>query len=108
MANNRRTWYTPAAMPPRHCAVYFVDPDGVRHCAEVEATSVFEAAILAICAFRAHGCAPGQASTLVVEVRGPTVHHAVTVNKVENWLQRSARSPAETLAKERLAKAYNG
>jgi hypothetical protein len=37
------------------CLVSFLDIDGLRHAVEVEATTLYEAAVLAICKFNEHG-----------------------------------------------------
>ena len=55
--------------------VSYVDTPGIRHAVEVEALSLYEAAILAIRAFRQRDCEPGQASSLEVEVQSTVVHH---------------------------------
>ena len=42
------------------CVVSYLDLSGIRHQVEVEATSMYEAAALAIRAFREHDCEPSQ------------------------------------------------
>ena len=51
-----------------------LDTEGLRHTVEVEANSLYEAAVLAIRTFRQHNCEPGQVSTLDVEVRSSVIH----------------------------------
>jgi hypothetical protein len=68
----------------------------------VMADSLFEAAAMALRAFNAHGCPPGPAARLHVQVTPPPVTHIVTVQKVEDWLKGGARSPREALLKKRL------
>jgi hypothetical protein len=46
------------------CVVSYLDTEGLRHTVEVEADSLFEAAVLAIRTFRQHNCEPGQVSNL--------------------------------------------
>jgi hypothetical protein len=41
-------------------------------------------------------------SAFEVEARSPAVMHTVTMRKVEDWLQSSAKSPADRIMKERL------
>ena len=89
-------------MSARQCTVSFSDPEGIRHSVQVHAESLYEAAVLAVRAFREHDCAPGPASRLEVEVAGPSVTHTVTVKKVHEWLGGTCRSPNERLVKERL------
>ncbi len=83
------------------CIVSYLDTKGLRHTVEVEADSLYEAAVLAVCVFRRHGCEPGQASQLDVEVRS-AVTHTVKISKVHTWLNGGARSPKEAVIKERL------
>ncbi len=89
-------------MASQPCKVSFTDTDGIEHSARVQAESLYEAAALAVRAFWQHGCAPGSASRLEVEVAGPSVTHALTVRKLEDWLHGACRSPNERLVKERL------
>ncbi len=83
------------------CIVSFLDIEGLRHTVEVEAESLYEAAVLAIRTFRQHDCEPGQASKLEVEVRS-SVTHTITPTRVHEWLNGGARSPKEAVIKERL------
>ena len=83
------------------CIVSFVDLDGIRHSVEVEAEGLYEASILALCAFRKHELEPGGLTQLEVEVRS-SVTHTLTVTKVRAWLQRGVRTPKEAILKERL------
>jgi hypothetical protein len=83
------------------CIVSYLDTEGLRHTVEVEAESLYEAAVLAIRTFRQHDCEPGQASILEVEVRS-SVTHTVTIRKIHDWLNGGARTPKEAVTKERL------
>ena len=83
------------------CVVSYLDTEGLRHTVEVEAESLYEAAVLAIRTFRQHDCEPGQASSLEVEVRSSVVH-TITPKKIRDWLNGGARSPKEAVMKERL------
>lgn len=44
------------------CVVSYLDTEGLRDSVEVEAESLYEAAVLAIRVFRQHDCEPGQGS----------------------------------------------
>jgi hypothetical protein len=83
------------------CIVSYVDTDGLRHTVEVEAESLYEAAVLAIRTFRQHSCEPGQASQMEVEVRS-SVTHTITSRRIHDWLNVGAKTPKEALTKERL------
>jgi hypothetical protein len=85
----------------RKCVVSYVDTSGIRHSVEVQADSLFEAAVLAVRTLREHDCAPGEINKLEIEVR-TSVTHEITLKRVRQWLTGGARSPKEAVAKERL------
>ncbi len=86
----------------QNCVVSYSDPEGLEHSVVVMADSLFEAAAMALRGFNTHGCPPGPAARLRVQVTPPAVTHIVTVQKVEDWLNGGARSPREALLKNRL------
>jgi hypothetical protein len=83
------------------CIVSYIDTEGLRHTVEVEAESLYEAAVLAIRTFRQHDCEPAQASKLEVEVRSSLIH-TITLLRVHEWLNGGAKTPKEAVMKERL------
>ena len=83
------------------CIVSFLDTNGIRHSVEIEAASLFEAAVLAVKIFRDHDCAPGEISRLEVEIRS-SVTHEVTLKKVRQWLDGGAKTPKNAVMKDRL------
>jgi hypothetical protein len=83
------------------CIVSYLDTEGLRHTVEVEADSLYEAAVLAIRIFRQHDCEPGQAARLEVEVRSSVIH-IITPIRVHEWLNGGAKTPREAVTKERL------
>ena len=83
------------------CKVSYLDTDGVRHTVEVEAESLYEAAVLAIRTFRQHHCEPGQVSELEVEVRSSVIH-TITPRRIFDWLNGGSKTPREAVMKERL------
>lgn len=83
------------------CVVSYLDTSGIRHTAEVEAQSLYEAAVLAIRTFRQHDCEPREANSLEIEVRSSVVH-TLTVRKINDWLNGGAKTPKEAVTKERL------
>lgn len=86
------------------CSVPFKDERGIRHTVEVEAESLFEAAILAVRAFRKAEWISnvGPAMPLEVEVRAPATKHTMTLIQVERWLDESVNSPNEMVKKAKL------
>ena len=83
------------------CTVSYLDTEGIRHSVEVEAATLYEAAVLAVKTFKQHHCEPGDLSKLDVEIRS-SVTHTVTLKKVRQWLNGGARTPKEAIMKERL------
>jgi hypothetical protein len=89
----------------RTCLVSFTDSEGIRHAVEVAASSLYEAAALAIAEFRRCGFtanAPGPATRLTVTVKTPATSHEVRLSKIEAWLESGGRSPSEQAIKVRL------
>lgn len=84
-----------------HCTVSYVDTEGLRHTVEVEAESLYEAAVLALKVFKNHDCEPGALSPLEVEIQ-TSIKHTVTPKKIHSWLNGGARTPKEAASKERL------
>ena len=86
-----------------NCVVSYTDSQGLEHSVPLQADSLFEAAAMALRAFKAHGCPPGPAARLRVQVIPPAGTHVFTVQQVEDWLKGGASSPKEALLKRRLA-----
>jgi hypothetical protein len=83
------------------CEVSYLDTSGIRHTVEVEAQSLYEAAVLAVKVFRQHDCEPREACRLEIEVRSSVVH-TLTMRKIHEWLNGGAKTPKEAVIKERL------
>jgi hypothetical protein len=83
------------------CIVSYLDTEGLRHSVEVDAESLYEAAVLAVRTFKQHDCAPAEMSQLEVEIKS-SVTHTVTLRRVHQWLNGGARSPREAVTKERV------
>lgn len=83
------------------CIVSYLDTEGLRHTVEVEAGSLYEAAVLGIRAFQQHDCAPAALNRLEIEIRSSIIH-VVTVQKVNSWLSGGAKTPKEAVTKQRL------
>ena len=73
---------------------------------EVVAGSLYEAAALGLAEFRRRqldGTASGSITPITVEVRpAPIACHSVPIKRVEQWVNRTSKSPAEGALKERL------
>jgi len=77
--------------------------DGISHSVDVTASSLYEAAGLAVHAFRKSGIAePGGAMKLTVRVCQPETEHQVTMQSLERWLDSGVKSPKEESLRSRL------
>jgi hypothetical protein len=87
----------------RACTVSFKGASGIRHSLDLEAETLYEAAVMAIARFRQDiwGEAVGTGTVLDVEVREPAAKHSLTLQQVERWLG-SPGSPYEASKKAKL------
>jgi hypothetical protein len=93
-----------AAVPVRICAVSFGDARGIRHSVEVEAESLYEAAVLAVARFRKDPWIEpvGDATPLQIEVREPATTHSISLAHVERWIGSSSSTPLDATKKAKL------
>jgi hypothetical protein len=87
--------------------VSFTDTEGITHAAQVSASSLYEAAALALAEFRRCGltdATPGPAArlTVTVLVDAPTTLHELPMRKLTAWLEAGGKSPSEQAVKVRL------
>jgi hypothetical protein len=92
------------AVPVRPCVVSFKDVSGIRHAAEVEAESLYEAAVLGIQRLSRDPWLEqiGPATVLDVEVREPGTKHSLSLQQVERWLGGATTNPNEAMKKAKL------
>jgi hypothetical protein len=82
-------------VPFRSCRVSFSDYEGLEHAVEVAAASVYEAAVPALAEFRQCGLADaifGPATRSTIRVKQPVTEHAVSVGKLQSWLDGGGKS----------------
>ena len=87
------------------CRVSFTDGAGLTHSVTIPASSLYEAAAVAISEFRRCGFAftsIGPATRLIIAVEPPATTHEISVNKLEAWLDTSGKTPREQAVKVRL------
>jgi len=91
-------------MPGKTCRVSFKDFAGIRHSAEVEAQSMYEAAVLGLKALKRSEWidAIGPGTRIDIEVLEPPVSHFLMYAQLQTWLDGGARSPAEAMIKKKL------
>jgi|SRR5689334_9032143 len=91
-------------MPSRACSVSFVGTSGIRHGVDVDAESVFEAAVKAIARFRDDPWMEqvGIVTPLDIEIRESSTKHCVTLKQVESWLASASTTPRVASKKVRL------
>jgi len=89
----------------RACRVSFTDTEGIIHTAVVPASSLYEAAALALAEFRGCGLVealPGPVTRLTVAVASPSTIHDIPMSKLTAWLASGGKSPKEQALKVRL------
>jgi hypothetical protein len=91
-------------VPVRPCTVSFKGVSGIRHSVDLEAETVYEAAIRGIHLLKKDGWVDniGPGTELVIEAREPATRHAVTLAQLQRWCDGIAASPAETIRKAKL------
>jgi hypothetical protein len=87
----------------RACSVSFKGVSGIRHTVDVEAETLYEAAVIAVSRFRQDiwGEVVASGALLEVEVRAPSTRHSITLQQVERWLA-SPGPPNEAFKKAKL------
>lgn len=95
----------------RVCLVGFRDDHGVLHAAEVQAASLFEAAVRGLAVIRDHpslAAAVNRTTVLeVVTVPGTRIGR-VRVDRLLQWLDGTARSPREQVQRYQLKQLLVG
>jgi hypothetical protein len=91
-------------MPAKTCIVSFQGPSGIRHAAEVEAESLYEAAVLGVRRLNQSIWSEnvGPATVLDIEVREPGSRHSISLQQVERWLAGATTNPNEASKKAKL------
>jgi len=90
------------------CRVSFDDGAGMTHTVSVSASTLYEAAALALVEFKKSGFAlveVGSATRLKVVVEAPTTTHELTVGKLQAWLDSNGKSPREQALKVTIRQA---
>ena len=83
----------------------FTDSEGITHTAQVAASTLYEAAALAVAEFRKCGLAdgmPGTGTRFTIAVHGPSMMHELPMRKLAAWLGSGGKSPHEQALKVRL------
>jgi hypothetical protein len=91
-------------MAVRTCEVSFQDARGIKHTAQVQAESLYEAAVLGIRLFREDPWLEvvGPGTVLDIEAREPGTKHAISLQQVERWLAGATTNPSEASKKAKL------
>jgi hypothetical protein len=93
-----------SAVAVRPCTVSFKDARGIRHGVEVEAESLYEAAILGIQRLNRDPWLEkvGPGTVLDVEVREPGTRHSISLQQIERWLAGTTSNPNEAMKRAKL------
>jgi hypothetical protein len=91
-------------MSLKQCAVSFTDVRGIKHSAEVEAESLYEAAVQGIRRLNQDPWIEriGPGTKLEIDVREPSTKHVLSVEQVERWLAGATANPTEATKKKKL------
>jgi hypothetical protein len=86
------------------CSVSFTDMRGIRHSADVEAESLYEAAVLGVRRLNADPWLEkiGAATVLDIDVREPGTKHSISLQQLERWLAGATTNPSEAMRKAKL------
>jgi hypothetical protein len=88
------------------CRVSYLDSRNIEHAVDVAADSLFEAAAVAVRAFREGALMdelPAAGTELRIAVFPLPVEHRVRLQRVEQWAQTgTVKSPVEMLRRERV------
>jgi hypothetical protein len=84
--------------------VSFRGVSGIRHSVDLDAETVYEAAIRVVALLKKDGWVDnlGPGTELEVQVREPATTHRVTVAQLHRWCDGIAASPADTIRKTKL------
>jgi hypothetical protein len=91
-------------VPVKRCTVSFRGVSGICHRVELDAESVYEAAVRGVVLLRKDGWVDslGRGTELEVQVREPGTTHRVTVQQIQRWCDGVTVSPADTLKRVKL------
>ena len=92
-------------MGVRSCRVTITDAEGVSHTAEVTASTLYEAVALGLKAIRGHDWVQGlseQFGSVRVSITEIPVEHTVKLRDFASWLERTAGSPRDVIARGRI------
>lgn len=91
-------------MAVRVCTVSFKGVRGIRHSVDVEAESLYEAAVIAVSRFRRDAWSEqiSNATVLDVDVHEPSTKHSISLQQVERWLAGTTPNPTEASKKAKL------
>lgn len=98
-------------MAAARCVVSFEDNGGIRHCAHVQAESLYEAVALAIAAFREASLCPRPSSSteFTISIERPAVEHRIQLAQVEKWAEMTTREgPAGITKRQRVKTLLSG
>ncbi len=91
-------------MTTKACSVSFRGGSGVRHSIDLEAETVYEAAIRGVHLLKKDGWIDniGPGTELEILVREPAKRHVVTIDQLRRWCDAITPSPAETIQRGKL------
>jgi hypothetical protein len=91
-------------MGKKTCRVSFTDADDIAHVVQVEAESLYEAAVLGLRSLNRSDWIEviGPYTRITVRVKEPPAEHFVMFAQLNQWLERAPRNAAEDAKKKKL------
>jgi hypothetical protein len=91
-------------MAAKTCRVSFRDVDCIRHQAEIQADTLYEAAALGLKALKKSDWIDviGPGTRIDIQVLQPPVEHFMMYAQLMRWLDGGAKNPADAVRKKKL------
>jgi len=103
VAKKRRICYPELVPDIRPCIVSYTDAAGVTHSVQVNAATVFEAAITGMAAMKVSNWRNDPALSIRVRLKAPARSYAVGTAVLVKWLSRQGKTPREVALKVKLS-----
>ena len=92
------------------CRVSFKDLEGIVHAVDVQADTLYEAAVLGLKALKRSEWIEviGPGTRIVIAVQEPPVEHFLMFAQLQRWPDGGATNPAELVKKKKLKELLAG
>jgi hypothetical protein len=92
------------------CRVSFRDAEGIDHAVDVQADSMYEAAVLGLRALKRSDWIEviGPGTRISIQVQQPPIEHFLMYAQLTRWLDGGGTTPADVLKRKRLKTLLDG